>query len=103
MRRILTALAIVTVLVLTTGTAMAHDHWAHHGYYYPGYYAYRPAVVAVAPTYVAPPAVYPAPVVVAPAPTCVAPVPAPHYAPYAPAVHSSLYVGGRRFGIGVGF
>ena len=103
MRRIVTGLAIVTALILTTGTAMAHEHWGHYGYYYPGY---RPAVVvAPAPVYVAPAPAYvaaypvaPAPVVVAPAPAVVTPAPY-----YAPGLHSSFYVGGRRFGVGVGF
>ena len=104
MRRVVTGLAIVAALILTTGTAMAHEHehWGYRGYYP----AYRPVVVAPAPTYTVPAAVYPAPVtvygtqpvVVAPAPAVVAP------APYcAPGLHSSLYLRGRHFGIGVGF
>lgn len=118
MRRVMLILAVLAMLGLVTGTAMA-GHPAHGGshvevtlighhgghYYHHGPHYWHPAP---APVVVYPPAYRPAVIVPAPAPAVVVPAPAPAYvAPrdyfYAPQSHGGISVFGRKFGVSVDF
>lgn len=115
-------LAILAVLGLVTGTAMAGHpshkgnhlevtltghHGGHHGHYgyHHGPHYWRPAP---APVVVYAAAYRPAVVVPAPATTVVVPAPAPAYVVprayyYDPQPHGGISVFGRKFGVSVDF
>lgn len=101
MRRVMLSLAIVAILVLTSGRALAggpdYHHGHHYGHYYGPYHHWHPAPP---PPVVVYPPIY-RPTVVVPAPVVVPAYPSSYY--NEPQPHGGIGIYGQRFGVSIGF